>query len=187
MNRSADKFIESIKSNAEINLEDGKYLLSSSKENNNNVYFDKVFDGRELVIKNIQNMCIRGTGKTVHLLTEPRYANVIKFVNCKNITLENIYLGHTINKGSCTGGVIKMIGCSNISINKCRLFGCGRIGIDAKECNGISFKSSQIYGCSEGIMEVEDVRGLEILDSKLYNNKGFDLIKIKNRDRKSVV
>ena len=149
------ELINSINSKATINLYNGDYCISNLVlADDENVYYENVFDGRELIIKDLNDLSFIGIEDNVNILVEPRYANVITFIGCNNIKISNIFLGHTLKDGYCTGGVLKFINCSNVTIEDCNIFGCGRIGIDVLNCSNFNIKSSNIYECSEEILKV---------------------------------
>ena len=82
------------------------------------------FDGKELDIAGMSNLTIEGEGDMAGIIVEPRYAYVLSFFNCKDITLRNLTLGHT-DSGYCQGGVVAIRGCQNTVIEGCDLYGCG--------------------------------------------------------------
>ena len=45
------------------------------------------FDGKELDIAGMNNLTIEGEGDMAGIIVEPRYAYVLSFFNCKDITL----------------------------------------------------------------------------------------------------
>lgn len=175
------ELINSINSKATINLYNGDYCISNLVlADDENVYYENVFDGRELIIKDLNDLSFIGIEDNVNILVEPRYANVITFIGCNNIKISNIFLGHTLKDGYCTGGVLKFINCSNVTIEDCNIFGCGRIGIDALNCSNFNIKSSNIYECSEEILKVINSRKIVFDKCSFYNNGGYSFFTINN-------
>lgn len=173
------ELIDNIESNTNIVIESGEYLLSNLViDEDEYVEHRDVLDGKELVIKNIKNLKLCGKGE-VSILIKPRYAYVIKFENCENITLENLIIGHTPD-GYCAGGVLGFEGCKNINIENCKLFGCGTIGINCVNSNNIMSRNTEIYECTYGIIELFSCENIIFEKNKFYNNEGFDMIKISN-------
>lgn len=124
-----DDFIRNLCSNNKLVLTQGYYdLLDFSADNENeNVYKEEVYDGKELVVKDLSNMTVVGDNST--LLVSPRFANVINFINCTNIKLIGLTIGHTPYKGECAGAVLRFENCSNIQLESLELYGCGTYGI----------------------------------------------------------
>lgn len=175
------ELINSINSKATINLYNGNYCISNLVlTDDENVYYEEVFDGKELIIKGLDDLSFIGVEDNVNILVEPRYANVITFIGCNNIEISNIFLGHTLKDGDCTGGVLKFINCSHVTIENCNIFGCGRIGIDAVDCDDFKIKSSNIYECSEEILRFIDSRKILFYKCNFYNNGGYKFFTINN-------
>lgn len=173
------ELIDNINSNTEIKLKSADYNISNLiLENDDNVYYNEVFDGKELIVKNITNLKLIGEGDNVNILADPRYANVITFIGCTNIEISNLFLGHIARDGGCTGGVLKFINCANINISNCNLFGCGRIGIETLGCMDFNINSTNIYECSEGILSLTDTMQVAFNECNFYENKGQEFFKI---------
>ena len=58
-----------------------------------------------------------------------------------------------IEKGYCTGSVIRITDCNAININQCDLIGCGAYGLIANNTN-IFLNKTIIRDCSYGIMKI---------------------------------
>lgn len=134
-----DEFIKALGSNREIVVchEEG-FLLTptieamiesgdlkqfdrSSHAKQDGVMYELETDGPQLVLSGFKNLSIRtNSDERLHIEITPRYANVLTFINCENITLTNLQLGHT-DEGYCTNGVVGFDGCRNITINNCGL------------------------------------------------------------------
>ena len=78
----------------------------------------------------------------------PRYADVLYFENCRDISLKDMTLGHRIEPGYCAGNVVELMLCTGVTIERCGLFGCGVIGICAANCSDLLVSESNIYDCS---------------------------------------
>ena len=121
-------------------------------------------DGQQLVLVNFQNLTIKGAGHS-SVEVDPRYAFVFRFVNCSNIVIENLTMGHT-EGGFCSGGVIGANVASHLTVKNCDLYGCGTFGLDLWEtydfkliifnnreytliegwgCNGVKFEDCRIF------------------------------------------
>ena len=178
--------IDNISPNTTIILKAGDYdLLSPMIKTNPYVSFNKVYDGYELLISSADNLTIKAEdGATVNLKVNPRYANVITFMNCNNVNISGVVAGHTPNKGSCTGGVFKMISCNYMKVDNSILYGCGTMGLDLDRVNNLQFTNSTIKECTYGIMKTSNSKNLVFSNSKFYNNEQFDLINVQNSNLK---
>lgn len=97
--------------------------------NNVDKYVDlvEVYDGTMATIKNVKNLAIVGPYSSrfaVNIMTNPRYADVLGFENCKNLYIANMSVGHT-DTGNCVGSVVMLNNCENVVIDNCDLYGCG--------------------------------------------------------------
>ena len=136
------------------------------------------FDGKELDIAGFSNLTIEGEGQMAGIIIEPRYAYVLSFFNCKDITLRNLTLGHT-DTGYCQGGVVALRGCQNTVIEGCDLYGCGTEGIGADRSNGLQCKNTIIRDCSYQIMTLEHCKDFSFAECNFYNCREFSLINVR--------
>ena len=116
-------------------------------------YWREDFDGPALVIKGVKDLAIRAEADSPRETTVsavPRYADVLSFVDCENITLSGFTAGHTKEPGSCSGGVLLFENCGGVLIERCRLFGCGILGLQTRNCRDLRIESTKIYECSQG-------------------------------------
>lgn len=175
---TVDELLAAISPNKEI-VVDAEILNLSTAEGygrfSSDYYFwqDTYVDGYELVIRNVNNMTIRGSnGKDHHIIEAvPRYANVLLFRGCSNITISGITAGHTKEPGSCTGGVLRFEDSDEITVKNCGLFGCGTKGIDGHNCEGITVNDCDIYECTEGGMEFRNTSFIR-LESNTFRDIG---------------
>lgn len=135
---------------------------------------ESVYDGRQLTILNLDNVTIHGDGDC-HIVVDPAYAYVLNFINCKNIKLENLIMGHTV-EGFCTGGVVGMGLCKDMVIDGCELYGCGAYGLIADNTHGITMRNSIIRDCSYGIMELYGCSYVSFLKCDFFRNREFSMI-----------
>ena len=137
---------------------------------------ESVFNGRQLTIINLRDVTIRGE-RNAAILVEPLYAYVLNFVNCHNITLENLTLGH-VEEGFCTGGVVGLTACAEVKINQCDMFGCGAYGIIAEKTDKLYVSQSIIRDCSYGIMEIRGGDVIKFDQCDFIRNKEYTMVYI---------
>ena len=159
---TAEELIYALGSNRRILLKEGVYNLTTVKADyiNANVYFNDKPDGPELFLDGIHNLTIQGAGAEFsEIIVEPRYANVLNFRNCSNISIVNIKAGHT-DSGECSGGVFSFDNCSGIQIDDSDLYGCGTIGLMLYKVTDMRVTGSTIYECTAGIMIIQNSNDL---------------------------
>jgi len=161
--------VQALASNRTILLAPGQYLVSEVAQiANPAVSWEEAFDGPELVITGLTNLTLRAQmGAT--LLASPRYAFVLVFVDCRNLVLEGLTLGHT-EEGECVGGRVRIQGCD--------LFGSGVVGLDAADSTGITIRASTIRDCSGGALWATRVRDLRLEDTLIAGNGSYPLISL---------
>lgn len=171
---NVDEFLAAIESDVEIFLEPGEYNLTKAKNYGRGgsafYHWESVFDGYELVITDVQNMTVRGSDPfSVTVCTEPRHANVLRFVDCGGIQLIDTTFGHTKDKGACSGGVLLYEYCKDILVESSRMYGCGIRGIDLEQCENVHVNCSDIYECSEGCVYIQGSQNVLFENSKFFN------------------
>lgn len=154
---TADEFLAALGSNRDIVIDTPVLDLSTASDytegaSGEDYYWTNPFDGPELTITGLDNLTIRGKdGKGANVITAvPRYAQVLNFENCTNVTVKNLTAGHTQEPGSCIGGVLQFTFCQNVTVSDTGLYGCGTIGIQGSQCRNMVMTNNEIYECSQG-------------------------------------
>lgn len=152
---NVDEFLAAIAPDTTIYLEPGEYNLAQatgySALGSAYCHWQSTYDGYELVIRGVNDLTIEAADpEAVSIVTEPRYADVLRFVNLNNLCLKNIKVGHTLEPGACSGGVLMLEYVNDSSIENCKLYGCGTVGIEALSCSGLNVADTEIYECSSG-------------------------------------
>ena len=177
---NVDELLAAIAPNTVIELAAGEYNLSaasnygadthSSYYSWNGVYSNNE-EAAELVIQNVDGLTLRGAGlEETTIAAVPRYANVIKFVGCHNLTVTNLTAGHTTEPGFCSGGVLRLESCTDTIISGCGLYGCGTIGVDANDTNGLRISGCNIYECSYGAVNLHTCCDVQIENCNVYHH-----------------
>ena len=181
-----DEFLAAIAPNTVIELAAGVYDLSTASDyakESKSQYYKWVSDAAigtndaELVICNVTGLTIRGAGigKTT-IAAVPRYANVIDFRACRDITVSNLTAGHTKEPGYCTGGVILVEDSSDVNVDSCGLFGCGTEGVRGISSQKINVTNCDIYECSVGAVTAAYCEDVLVSGCDIHNHgtKGID-------------
>ena len=166
---SVETLLDSIFPYAELVLAPGDYdltlemddeALAEFNRTHGCVRLEKCFDGIEIVIHDCDGLTIRGDdvgSAEVRLTTQPRYATVLSFVNCSGLLVSHLTMGHTPERGSCEGDVVRLTGCSNVLLDNADLYGCGVYGVNAKECGGsVYVRNCILRECEYGPFSIED-------------------------------
>ena len=165
---TVDEFLAAIAPDTIIELDAGTYDLTaaanySGTTDSKYYLWEEAYDGWQLTILDVSNLSLRGAGMGESVIsTDPRYADVIHFRNCTNVSLSGLTAGHTREPGYCAGGVLYFDTCSDVSIDACGLYGCGTIGVWAENSARITVTASDIYECSYGAVSVSRCRDTRI-------------------------
>lgn len=157
---TVDEFLAAIAPNTTVVLAEGTYELNKASDYGTGwedyYRWTGVFDGFELEIMNVTNFHIQGAGQNKTILSAiPRYAEVLLFTDCDNFSIQGITAGHTQEPGSCTGGVLTFVNCSDAAIDGCGLYGCGIYGIIAESSENFAVTNTEIYDCSYGAVRLD--------------------------------
>ncbi len=161
---TVDELITAIAPDTEIILAPGVYDLSEASTYgkvtlNPNCYWEEQYDGPQLVIHGIANFSIRGAGREeTTIAAVPRYASVLFFENCEDLTLAGFTAGHTQEPGYCAGDVLSFVNASRVRIDDCGMYGCGVIGLSALHSSDFTVTASEIYSCSYGAVALYSCR-----------------------------
>lgn len=174
---------DAIGSDRTITLRPGVYDLVSIADtltaSSPHIAFEAVYDGIEAVIRNVQNLTIIGPkDHSAKIYTQPRYADVLRFDNCQDITLKQIEAGHWPDEGDCNGAVLQFTDCDRIELDDLRLFGSGTYGIWASRTNELHCKDSQIYECTYGILYLTACEDIHLEDCQFLNNRQYNLVHV---------
>ena len=176
---NADEFIKAIASNTNITLKSNKILaisdaldkLDKSRDvtdmDSDNysqlapgVYFTGEFDGRAILIANINNLTINGVNaNTTHIQSEATYADVLRFAHCNNITVKNIKAGH-VETGTCMGDVVVFNHCKNVKLENSDLYGCGVNGLFMYQSNDVKVDNTIIHDCSQSSVQMSECNNI---------------------------
>lgn len=182
--RNVGELINAIGSNHKIQLAAGTYNLTEWIEEHSNKYqteeiemylpnvgISEVFDGKELLIKNVRNLFIEPAVSTdfVQLVVEPRYADVLAFDGCEGIYLTNLTMGHTIEKGSCAGSVLNFTDSKKVRLMSLDLYGCGTYGIEAYNTDNLISENTTIRDCSYGVISAYNLSNATFTNCNFKN------------------
>jgi len=178
---TVDELIAALGPNKEIILDGQLYDFSTATgygtSSGDYYYWEDVHDGPGLVIRNVDNMTIRssdGNVKNHTLSAVPRYADVLAFSACSNVTLSGFTAGHTIEPGSCAGGVIEFRDCDNMEVDNCGLYGCGILGVYSEFSQNIRVINCDIYECSLGGIQMRNTDSITIEGNTFRDLGGED-------------
>ena len=144
------------------------------------IYFAGFEDQPELMIAGIRDLTLRSADSEAPavIVCEPRYSNVITFLNCSGLRLEGLVCGHTPEKGTCSGAVLNFVGCSDTDIHGCDLYGCGAYGVTAESCWGLSVSDGWIHDCTYGCLFYNGVGDASFTNTCFTDCAGYTMLEL---------
>ena len=175
--KDVDEQVAAIAPNVTVKLAPGEYRLANAATygtDTGNPYCRWEYaseTGYELIVFGVDGLTIQGAGmdKTT-LLAQDRYANVLSFHGCQDVTLSAFTAGHSPAPGFCSGGVLHLVNCDRVMVELCGLFGCGSMGVWAANCSDVTVTGSRIYECSDNAVSADNCRNVQVLDSEIDHN-----------------
>ncbi len=185
--------ILNLRDGAEISLEPGTYNITEYLRehpdavaawdyNTNDVYawglYDLGYDDPELQIIGLKDITIKAArpGELTEIVCEPRYANVLNFLRCCNVSLEGVTMGHTIEPGYCSGSVLSFQDCSLVRLEGVDLYGCGAYGVSAYDCYDFSMNNSIIRECTYGCLSITGSYSMSFSNVDFRDCEGYTML-----------
>jgi len=124
-----------------------------------------------IMIRGVKNLVIRAESPYFNFFNPNCQESVMTFVDCENVTVENLNIGHSISASGCEGNVIELYNCKKMTINKCILFGCGVIGIVARKVTDFMIVNSTIEDCSAYVINLKECENVTFSNCLIQKNK----------------
>ena len=182
---TVEQLLDAIAPGQDIVLAEGVYNISDFY----NAEFDATgadprgsfwyFDWNALTLLYVNDLTIRAMeGKSVELVTEDAYADVLKLYGCENTVIEGLTMGHAVEPGHCSGAVLEFNYCRNVQLRGLDLYGCGTYGITADNTVGLTAENSIIRECSYGIMHLYACSGVRFHKCTMRDCYGYEQLAI---------
>lgn len=189
--KTAEQLLRAIAPRTIVEIEPGEYVVTEVKPFDGHwIKFVTAARGVDAGRQNIGNeiMIRRVTGLTLRaadpknpprILARPRFALVFDITDCTGVVLDNLVLGHT-HEGMCSAGVVGVTNSTDITIERCDLFGCGYEGFVFKESVNVLVRRSRIHDCKGALAEIFACRDVVIEDTTFDQNHDiYDGIRIR--------
>ena len=164
--------------------------LDWSKVENDNVYRETDVDTRDMgygesphpeafdvVIHDVEDLTISAPGG-VTFSTPWAYADVLKFENCRRLTLEGFTAVHDVEPGFCVGDCLELTNCRDVRVTGCTLDGSGAYGLKALDCAGITLEQCEISHCTYGAVSLTNCRDVCLADGVIRDcQDNFTLVR----------
>ena len=177
---TADEFLAALAPDTHILLDCTLLDLSTAsdygKGSGDHYQWENSVDGPQLVIQDLNNLTVTGKGANETTISAvPRYANVLEFRFCTNLTLSGFTAGHTEEPGFCSGGVLNLKECHRVRMEGLGLYGCGILGISTHGGTEMTVTDCDIYECSFGGILLQGSGQISIDNTRFRDLGGPDL------------
>lgn len=176
------ELLKALKSDRTIRLRPGDYVFDDSNLNGGEgqgKYAGLSPHYRDFAFQNLDNLTLEGAGDGVRILQPDGYNWVMSFLNVKNLRLSRLTLGHSIEKGYCQGGVLRVVHGERVHADHLDLFGSGTEGLSLAQVDGFTIEDSRIHGCTERLATFTESRDVRIVRTAFKNNdaklRGFSV------------
>lgn len=185
---NAEDFLNSVKSNRVIVLEEGIYNITidrmESIDNKHVEIQDNPTTMNGLKIKDVQNFDLIGKDN-VEIVTDNQSDHVLIIKNCENLYISNITMGHT-DRGDCEGAVIDISNCKSVKFSKLDLYGSGMIGLWCTNVQTFEIDNCIIRECTEQLLRLHNCSDVNIKNSIFKETYGYQLIGIEDSTKNVV-
>lgn len=179
---TVEELLKALKSDRTIRLRPGDYVFDDS--NLNGGEGPGKFAGlsphyKDFAFQNLENLTLEGAGEGVRILQPDGYNWVMSFLDVKNLRLSRLTLGHSVDKGYCQGGVLRVVNGTNVKADHLDLFGSGTEGLSLAQVDGFTLEDSRIHDCTEQLATVTESRDVRLVRTSIKNNdaklRGFTI------------
>ncbi len=128
------------------------------------------YDGVEAVIVGANGLSLIGLGQNrgeTELVIQPRYASVLGFENCLDVSISGMTLGHT-DGGECSGSVLNFDSCSAVTLTNLDLYGCGVYGVSGYGLGDLNMRGCCIHDCSGGPVSLYGGAGVNAFEDCIF-------------------
>lgn len=174
---TAAELLAAIAPGVHIILAPGTYNFSDLTEEeiagcSDYVNQDYLLSYENFLISDVTGLTLEAAeGGTVELVTENGGASVLDIWKSGDVTLRGLTFGHAVERGECNGSVLCAEDCKNLTIENCRLYGCGTDGICTQRVEGLTVTGTEIYKCSESVFALgESTTGAVFDRCRFYGN-----------------
>ena len=152
------------------------------------VFVDEVFDGVQAVIYNVDELTLVSADKEdpAEIVVDPRYADVLTFIDCDNLHIEDLVIGHSDGEGTCAGDVLAFDYSWDVEVTGCDLYGCGAYAITASTCNNLKVRDCDIHDCSYGIAVLSDASPAVFEHTSFHDCREYTMFELDDSDVKFI-
>ncbi len=175
---TVDELLAAIAPGAVIQLGEGEFCLSQASDYGERkgpyyIWQDLGLGQYALQLQYLEGLTILGSGRDkTTLTTDPRFAHVLSFSDCRDVFLSGLTIGHTVRTEACEGGVVYLDHSSNVTLTDLGLYGCGTTGLHTFECENVTMDACELYDCSYSAVSISGSRNVSLKNSTVHSLGG---------------
>ncbi|MCK5841865.1 MAG: right-handed parallel beta-helix repeat-containing protein [Candidatus Sabulitectum sp.] len=124
-----------------------------------------------IILSNLSNMDIIFEPGS-RILLDDTEQHVIQLQNCENINISGGYFSHVEPEefGYCQGSVFDLVRSNSITVDRCEVRGCGKVGFFVTQCSSLFITNCVIKDNTQAAFRIVSVDELLIADCVISDN-----------------
>lgn len=133
-----------------------------------------------LLIGGFDNLTIVSADREnpAEIVSTPRQESVLYFMDCENIILNGLVMGHTPEKGSCDGDVVMVADSEHILLSDCELYGCGAYALGTYSCEDVTMLDCDVHDCTYGCVSASVTERLRFIRTDFHDCGQYTMFKL---------
>jgi hypothetical protein len=168
--KNVPQLLAGIGSNRVVRLAPGTYNLTDMVRTTGTAA--RRYHNHGLFLEGLRNFKLLGSGAAKTRIVSPYETDeVLTVLDCTNIQVEGVSVGHTVQPGGCMGDAVLVSNSAGVSFVKTDLYGCGQFGLALKKVNGLVVRDSVLHDCTYGLVNAGAVRQGRFMKTR-FEHKG---------------
>jgi hypothetical protein len=176
---NAIELVRAIGPNRTVVLQKGDYLLSKAYNvRNQYVEWRESETGRELSLKNLEGLTIRG-GADSRIVVDSESAYLLDLSSCSKLQFDTVTFARAVaDDAEVTGGGIYLDSCQDVELIRCGFDGKNGYTVEIVDCEGIKLTKCRISDAFYGALYVSGSTQVTVEGSTIRQNDGTPLISV---------
>ncbi|MBN2403967.1 MAG: right-handed parallel beta-helix repeat-containing protein [Coriobacteriia bacterium] len=134
---------------------------------------------RTMVIKDVRNLSLVGDKELRPvILVKSAGIEVLGLSNVSSVHLTDLRICHDPRIGNCSSAVLYIENSRDVRLSNTALYGCGSIGIQAKDVDGIHISDSIIDDCPDQAVTLKNCTNVRFVSSTITRCGNFGVLRL---------